>query len=160
MSCLLVKSRRRALWDVGLAGPHDICLPLPTIFKHFCRSCGIAVGPRRRIKPSWSWFISAPQLFIKHHWPSKLSEKRAAMSEPQEGRVIYLERDETGGPKWLLFQPLIRPRWVAAALIGAKLVINAISRPKWNKSAKLNIKIKIVCNTLHAQLPLLTNYGF
>lgn len=78
------------------------------------------------------------------------------MSEPQKGRVIYLKRDETGGPKWLLFQPLIRPRWVAAALIGAKLVINAISRPKWNKSAKLNIQIKIVCNT---QLPLLTNYG-
>lgn len=29
-----------------------------------------------RIRPSWNWFISAPKLFIKYNWPSKLSEKR------------------------------------------------------------------------------------
>lgn len=53
--------------------------------------------------------------------------------------VIYLKTDEIGGRKGVIFQPLMPPRWVAAALIAAELVINAISRPKWNKSARVDI---------------------
>lgn len=52
---------------------------------------------------------------------------------------IYLKKDEMGGRSGVIFPPLMPPRWVAAALFAAQLVINAISRPKWNKSARSDI---------------------
>lgn len=48
--------------------------------------------------------------------------------------MIYLKGAEIGGRKWVMFQPLILPRWVAVALIRTELVINAITCPIWNKS--------------------------
>lgn len=45
-----------------------------------------------------------------------------------------LMRPKLGGRKWVIFQPLILPRLMAAVLIRAELVINEITCPKWNKS--------------------------
>lgn len=48
--------------------------------------------------------------------------------------IFFLKGAELGGRKWVIFQPLILPRWVAAALIRAELVINAITCPMWKNS--------------------------
>lgn len=60
-----------------------------------------------RIRPSWNWFISAPKLFIKYNWPSKLSEKgrgekgsrhhspqKWVVSERTRGRPKSLEKEK------------------------------------------------------------------